>query len=275
MDLYGFDKEKLDMRQNWPLGHTRFAELVKEIETICDKVNGPIKSSKEFTIEYVERLNLDLQCHFRSYLGAFDTMPKENEVPICGFLGDWRFMAQASLDNKNRPNYTIGNGLMLAFDDLFLKMCCIKPFFSFEPIDGSDRWYVDFSRFGCVRPIQRYLDYSQVIDRELYKKNCIAPNERINQSYCSVFFEAVPCLKRERFELAATMTGIALAWIIQHEKSHYDLGHLHYLKMNPAANNNPRLRAHIELEADKNATMAIARLLESKGFIRIPSVKCK
>jgi hypothetical protein len=207
------------------------------------------------------------------------------------------------IDSDSEQYIECSLGTLLALDDLFLRLACNRDFFSFENAKiqwpGCDcYWLTDESN----QPLNRYYDYSpspqlsaqleigKLMSDMMRSMNAAAGVRSefsvSGPSFLPRFYSGIPT-DEERINLAKLMFEIGFLWIMLHEESHYDYGHLLFmksrmqgktasesrvdeLKMNEAFS--PFLSRVLEWQADRGATGGVVDVMLQKKYLkRLPS----
>ena len=218
--------------------------------------------------EYLNACLNDLK-DITSAIYSISRFPNQKLYPRENFVFDFSenlsFGASVGWGTKDSVVFELPLGLLLAIDDLCLRLVSNMDFFSFDPLDnGKRKWHGCSCQwnipYGGFKPNLRFLDYTPV--RILPSE----PTARPYGTYISNFVEVFP-YDNEREELYRYMVLIAIAWVFLHEEGHYSGGHLHALKdsnkqevfLSASGNSeNPFTNSMIfksaEWEADRSAT---------------------
>jgi hypothetical protein len=243
----------------------------------------------EFATQYINAASQDLETligklHQTSRPDA-STMQVAFEHSISSSLV---FEASVGLNKSSKPRIQFSTGLLLALDDLFLRLCCNRNFFGRDyhlESKSTDNRVWD----GCeclwptrakgYRPAMRYYDYT-------HEPTVHHPNQQSEETILSVFNSGFPYGDRERLNLAMGMVQIAVLWILMHEEAHYFNGHVHYFRQSwrvtgreaPSQFDETSGRTHetfsrlhhqtLEWQADRSATYATLDVaLRQEGLI--------
>jgi len=201
-------------------------------------------------------------------------------------------------DKNNKCHIYISIGTLYALDDAFMRLSSCPNFLGTEALTGKliediALGSILAEQLGYSIPEIRYLNYDQKINKVLLEqKNTLQANYHSNNesqyeyqgphldSFASGFYSMIPqCSHRHR--VAQFMLEIALVWIIHHEKTHYNRGHLDYLDSNlhfhslnetktDAETDDQTIIKALEWDADNGATDAIFKIFNEKFKACLP-----
>jgi hypothetical protein len=181
-----------------------------------------------------------------------------------GFIAGDKLTAQATgeIGPSGAFEIELAMGLMLALDDLLLRACSSRDFFSIDAVQqNASLWkgchcLLPFG-ISAVRPVARFFDYN------------LAPhvegNKGGNGSWLYAVYSSYP-MDAERRKVADQMFQLALSWLIAHEDSHYTNFHLELLhhpgfREDRENSNIPSFDKMAEWQADRDAALAVLDLV--------------
>lgn len=259
--------------ENYYIPTRRFAEYFKHFLDLVEK-----KIEFPEAAEAINQRKSEELIHLVEFCIANSRDAKKRPLPFSYCISEsWHIGASIRPgDHSNR--ICLNKGLLWALEDIFLRLTANKDFFSHDSSDtrlwpGCDCIWTH--GFGKITPKTRYTDYTPT---EIQKN-------QIQGTILSHHFESLPT-DIERMNLTALLMAIATTYVIIHEETHYDAGHIAFMNsrgnfsiLNEAERNLPELSGELmrtmEWEADYHASRAIFLIYHSSSYHQMLPSYCQ